>query len=112
MIVPMKKYAFLVYHAQYHDFLKELRKLGVVDVVQHTKDVDDSTRDKLLLHKQFGDSIKLLQRRKTNHVAIEIPFSDGMALMGHIRNLVFDEEQVQQRIANVNKEITHLEPWG
>ncbi len=112
MIVPMKKYAFLVYHAQYHDFLKELRKLGVVDVVQHTKDVDDSTRDKLLLHKQIGDSIKLLQRRNTNQVAIEIPFSDGMALMGHIRNLVFEEEQVQQRIANVNKEIAHLEPWG
>lgn len=108
----MKKYAFLVYHAQYHDFLKELRKLGVVDVVQRIKDVDDTTRDKMLLHKQLGDNIKNLQRRKENQTEVEIPFNDGIALMAHIRSLVFEEEQLQQRIATVNKEIAHLEPWG
>ena len=29
MIVPMKKYVFLVYHSNYIDFLDELRGLGV-----------------------------------------------------------------------------------
>ena len=34
MIVPMKKYSFLVYHAIYIDFLENLREIGVVDVIE------------------------------------------------------------------------------
>lgn len=33
MIAKMKKLTFLVYHKEYEDFLKGIRKVGVVHVV-------------------------------------------------------------------------------
>ena len=34
MIIPMKKYSFLVYHKEYLDFLQDLRKVGVLHVIE------------------------------------------------------------------------------
>ena len=34
MIVPMKKYSFLVYHREYKKFLEDLQSLGVLHVIE------------------------------------------------------------------------------
>jgi V/A-type H+/Na+-transporting ATPase subunit I len=112
MIVPMKKYTFLVYHADYHKFLEELRGLGVVDVVERTKDLDDATRDQLLEQKQISDTIKLLQRRKVDRKDAPLPLADGADIVEHVRDLITEKENLEQQLLSVNKEVANLEPWG
>jgi len=46
MIVPMLKYSFLVYHKDYTRFLKELRRLGVVHIIEKEREVPSEIRDK------------------------------------------------------------------
>ncbi len=112
MIVPMKKYSFLVYHADYSGFLENLRKLGAVDVVERTKDLDDETRDQLLEQKQLADTIKLLQRRKQEPIEKDSGFVDGTEVAHKVRELILEQETLEQQFASVNKEIAALEPWG
>ena len=112
MIVPMKKYTFLVYHADYHKFLEELRQLGVVDVVERTKDLDDETRDMLLTQKQIADTIKQLQRRTVEANDSAPAIKDGMAVVEKVRELQNEQELLEQQLLSVNKEISNLQPWG
>jgi V/A-type H+/Na+-transporting ATPase subunit I len=112
MIVPMKKYTFLVYHADYHKFLEELRQLGVVDVVEKTKDLDDETRDQLLEQKHISDTIKMLQRRKVEPKDARPAITDGIKLVEKVRELTNEEETLEQQLVSLNKEITNLQPWG
>ena len=112
MIVPMKKYTFLVYHADYHIFLEELRKLGVVDVVERTREVDDETRDLLFLQKQIADTIKQLQRRIVDKADSAPDFRDGLEVVEKVRELQNEQEALKQQLLSVNKNILNLEPWG
>ncbi len=112
MIVPMKKYAFLVYHADYQSFLEELRSLGVLDVVPRTKDFDSKTMDKLLLQKQTTDTIKLLRKRKIEPSENIAEINEGLHRVEAIKALTQEEEQIQQKLNSVEKEITNLKPWG
>lgn len=112
MIVPMKKYTFLVYHADYQKFLEELRQVGVVDVVERTKDLDDETRDQLLEQKQISDTIKLLQHRKVDITESFPSDTDGIAVVQKVRELLNEQESLEQQLISVNKEIANLEPWG
>ena len=53
MIVPMYKYAFLVHAAQYPDFLKDLRNLGVVHI---DKKVDEPSEEMQELMRHINES--------------------------------------------------------
>lgn len=112
MIVPMKKYAFLVYHADYQIFLEKLRKVGVVDIVERTKDMDDETRDQLMEQKAINDTIKLLNRRKVTQKDTPSSETDGFAIVEKVRELLNEEDSFEQQLTSVNKEIANLEPWG
>jgi len=111
MIVPMKKFTFLVYHADYQKFLEELRQVGVVDIVERTKDLDDETRDQLLEQKQIADTIKFLQRRQVEQQETT-QISDGIQVVQKVRELLNEQENLEQQLISVNKEIANLEPWG
>ena len=66
MIVPIKKYSFLVYHAIYIDFLENLREIGVVDVIEkqlgHVEEHSE-LYEKLEERKRINDLLKLLKQR-------------------------------------------------
>ncbi|MDP2424185.1 MAG: hypothetical protein U1C46_06015 [Bacteroidales bacterium] len=108
----MKRYAFLVYHADYQHFLEELRNLGVLDVVQRTREYGSKTMDKLLLQKQIDDTVKLLRRRKVEEKTASTVLSDGMQVVELVKTLTLEEEQTHQQLIALNKEIANLQPWG
>ena len=65
MIVKMQKYSFLVYHKAYIDFLKNIREIGVLHIVERT---DGTPEDENLLQKmqykaQLNKLIKDLRKR-------------------------------------------------
>ncbi len=112
MIVPMQKYTFLVFHTDYHPFLKGLRDVGVVDVVRRTQTLSEEATERLLLQRQVSDVIKQLRRRK-EEPSDEIPaFKHGSEVMDRFRELQTDIESLQQQLNTLNKEIAAAEPWG
>ena len=112
MIVPMKKYTFLVYHEDYQIFLEKLRKVGVVDIVERTKNMDDETRVQLLEQRAIQETIKLLNRRRIASKDSPSPETDGIAIVEKVRELLNEEDGFEQQLNSVNKEISNLEPWG
>lgn len=112
MIVPMQKYTFLVFHADYHPFLKGLREIGVVDIVKRSKALSVEATERLLLQRQVSEVIKQLRRRKVDPSEALPPFSHGSEVMERFRDLQSETETLQQQLASLNKEIAATEPWG
>ncbi|MGC8866313.1 MAG: V-type ATP synthase subunit I [Bacteroidales bacterium] len=108
----MHKYTFLVFHADYHPFLKGLREMGVVDIVRRTKALSEEATERLMLQRQVSEVIKQLRRRKTEAGEEKPPFSHGSEVMERFRELQAETETLQQQLASLNKEIAYTEPWG
>ncbi len=113
MIVPMKKYAFLVYHKDYLGFLSELQELGVLHVIEKKSgEIEDvALREKFSQIQQFNQLISFLQKRQIEPSG-EPYKSDGFKTFEEIRNLQSDKEHLIQQQASLKKEYSLLEPWG
>jgi len=110
MIVPMLKYAFLIYHKEYEDFLNEIRKLGVVHVIEKAFEETDSLKNKKELIHELNAVIALLKKR------IPLPSGshegDGMEIFRNAQTLYTELEANHQKLLALKKDIALLEPWG
>lgn len=111
MIVPMLKYSFLVYHKDYTRFLKELRRLGVVHIIEKEKDVPSEIRDKFDHIKEIGGVLKFLAKREIERNDADCSIS-GAEAFDIVKKAMADLEQKQQQLSGLKKEITLVEPWG
>ena len=96
----------------YLDFLEGLRKVGVVDIVERTRELDEETREKLLLRKQVSDTLRQLLRRKPATEGKSINYSNGLDVVERVNTLNQISESLAQQINALGKEITEMEPWG
>lgn len=112
MIVPMKKYSFMVYHKEYQEFLKKIRELGAVHIIEKEGTVDENPElDKLLsLHKEYSATIKQLSRLKTE----DKPASseDGETLLARYEEKTAAIEKAKTKMLQNEKELAQYEPWG
>lgn len=113
MIVPMKKYAFLVYHKDYLDFLSELQELGVLHVIEKkTGEIDDiALREKFSQIQQYNQLVSFLQKRQIEP-AKELKELDGLKIFEEIKELQIQKDQYLQQLTTLKKEQSLLEPWG
>src|SRR5690554_205273 len=114
MIVPMMKYSFLVYHADYKAFLKELKQMGVLHVQVKKQEATPEMQDLLRAYNDLLKTIRSLSvRGKDKVVSGEGPrFADGAAVWQRIREIEAELEQKQQQIGSLEKEAQLLVPWG
>lgn len=112
MIIPMKKYSFLVHHQDYRNFLDELQELGVIDIIESDVELDDEMRDKILLVKQVQNRIKFLKKRKIESEPAKESEWDGMDLLESINQLEQEQEQLQLQLNALKKEYINARPWG
>ncbi len=112
MIIPMKKYSFLVYHQNYRNFLDELQELGVIDIIERDVELDDEMRDKIFLVKQVQNRIKFLKKRKIESKPAKESEWDGMDLLESINQLEQEQEQLQLQLNALKKEYINARPWG
>ena len=63
MIAKMKKLTFLVYHKEYEDFLKGIREVGVVHVVEKAQGGAGNAelQDSIRLSSRYAAAVKTLR---------------------------------------------------
>ena len=92
MITQMKKYTFLVFHREYEAFLEQLRDLGVVHVTEKAAGMADDAHLQELLAKA-DNTRKLIAQ-------------------GAPDQLLTEKSNLEQRIANTQKEADKMAIWG
>ena len=111
MIVPIRKYTFLVYHRDYNHFLDDLSDLGVLHIVEKQTELDESTLDKLEQLKQVNEAISFVKSRDTDKKEVKTE-EDGIELAKLIREKRNKLEVFSQRHIALIKEMLQAEPWG
>ncbi len=111
MIVPIRKYTFLVYHRDYEHFLNDLGGLGVLHIVEKRTDLDENTLDKLDQLKQVNEAISFLKTRNTEKESQNTE-EDGIALAELIKEKRNKLDVFSQRKIVLIKETLQAEPWG
>ncbi|MDF9831264.1 V-type ATPase 116kDa subunit family protein [Parabacteroides sp. PF5-6] len=119
MIVPMKKYAFMVYHKEYDRFLTVLRDLGVVHVKETQSIADFDNLQKMLAErKRVSTLIRMLEKLNGEQKEVipaparQIDKIEGMALAQAIE----EQQEVKGRLLAkrqaVLKDLDYMELWG
>ena len=113
----MKKLTFLIYHKDYEQFLRDLRELGVVHVVENKLNQGQSERlEKLYMQwKQLTEAKKILEkyRDKKNPLPPNpVDVEKGYRLPQEIEKIQADAATLMQQLQISKKERDALIPWG
>jgi V/A-type H+/Na+-transporting ATPase subunit I len=113
MVVPMKKYSFLVHHSDYDDFLNGVRTVGVLHVQpKNAEPTPEASRQKLM-YKEVADIFSQLKKRKAKpEPEPVVDGMDGVAVVRSVLDLNEELENTRRELATLNKEIAAVEPWG
>lgn len=119
MIIPMRKYAFMVYHKEYDQFLQTLRDLGVVHI-KETKSISDHADLQQMINERKRVTALL---RKFKHVneqdkaitlapARELTKEEGLKLVDSIETMEDQKTQLQSVRQSLLKDIDYMGFWG
>lgn len=118
MIVPMKKYSFLVFHRDYRDFLEKLGELGVLHVIENEDtDSEESIKDD---RKEIERAERILKILKTEAGPdksgatgeAEYTVEGALELMDRIEEARERIAGIGNRLSELEKEIKKALPWG
>lgn len=116
----MTKYNFLVYHAQYADFLEKLRNLGILHVamIEQGSEVYDALRDKYALQLRVGklnESFDVMLKDSTEELGATIEglsIERGLELLAEYDALQAEEEVLLQELMTIRREQQRMSVWG
>ncbi len=116
----MIKYNFLVYHAQYADFLEKIRKIGILHIATLDKGSQayESLSDKFNLENQILKAIESCNNiLKNSETAPDAPnndasLEDGIILFENYNSLKKEEEALSANLIAAERELTRMAPWG
>ena len=113
MITPMTKYTFLIFHADYTDFLQNLRQLGVLHVAEKRMDEKQvQLENQFNLVKRYEQTIRFLYRRNQEKEENPGLFNSPLEVLERIESIQEEEGNIEQEIASLRKDINKLKPWG
>jgi V/A-type H+-transporting ATPase subunit I len=114
MIVPMKKYSFLIYHKEYTGFLNELRKTGILHVIEKQSGelADEKLREQYYLINQYNSVIKFLEKRAPEDKSESVEAADAHKILQEIKNIQSEVENKTQQLSSLKKDIELVRPWG
>ncbi len=111
MIEPMVKYSFLIYHNDYRKFLLDMRRHGVLHIIEKEKDVPSEIRDKFEHIKDVKAVIKYLSKREVEKSKQDCRVP-GSEVFDTVKNAMQNLEQKQQKLNALKKEHGLIKPWG
>ena len=111
MIIPMRKYSFLIFHRDYEAFLQKLKDLGVVHIIEQNKDASEDLLVKYQEIQRFNKHIKFLKKR---NIEESEPASDksGKEIIEEIEKFDKAKETLEAKLTLLKKELNYSEPWG
>ncbi len=112
MIVPMHKYAFLVFHADYSVFLENLKELGVLHVIQSANEPTPAIQDAIQQVSEVSKLLVYLKKYSADSDTKSAVTGDAQELIATIKKLRVDLEQLGQAHLALDKSIKQLLPWG
>ncbi len=113
MIVPMKKYSFLIYHKEYDDFTLKLRELGLVHVSLFTNEKNKQVENLFKKLEDFNEIVRFLNSYKDKDSKEPQAISqDAEQITADIREKIKLLEVKNQQKALSQKIIASLLPWG
>ena len=118
MITKMKKFDFLVYHAQYDDFLEQLRNIGVLHIatLENNNDGCELLIEKFNLKKRIDSIVDTLIKTIDLNTPLtettEKNFDNGMLLLEKAETLLSEQEETKQKLALAEKEYDRISVWG
>ena len=111
MIIPMKKYSFLIHHLDYDQFLIELQNLGVLDVIDRNVEPAEETYNLIQKVKQYKKVIKFLEG-KAEDKKPKPGDKTADEVLYEIIDLQNEIESSKQKINSLDKVYRTLRPWG
>lgn len=113
MIVPMKKYSFLVYHREYEEFLQQIQELGVVHVIEkESGDIEnEELNEQYSKIKEISNAIKFLEKRDVER-SNESNERNAEKVLSDLHNIQRTFEDAHSKLETLKKEISLMEPWG
>lgn len=117
MVAKMKKFTFLIYHKEYNDFLKDLRELGLMHVVENRVNQRENQHLEAFnaQYKQLSEAKKTLQKYTDKKSPVQpLPANGqrGHELPREIETLQNERTQLLQQLQVTTKERNALLPWG
>lgn len=118
MIVKMDKYAFLIYYKEYNTFLKTLRSLGVLHIIEKQSIVNNEELQQFLAQrKRIASVLRYFKalNSETKVTSASTPLVDrieGLAILSNIEELQEKKKSLQARLQQIEKEISEMELWG
>ncbi len=113
MIVKMHKYSFLVFHADYEDFLEGMKNLGVLHIIESSNEPSDDMLQQMKQSQELERTVAYLQRIKVDKDGIPRPsISGGESVLNEVARIQVLLEQLGQQKMAVEKDIRQFEPWG
>lgn len=112
MIVPMYKYSFLVYHAVYKDFLKDIRKIGVVHINEKTKEPTPEMQELFRHLTEVERAIKKLEWLSPEETPVKPEFTHGLQVFQRIKEIEKEIEHNHHQVVHLEKEQKQMLPWG
>lgn len=111
MISPMIKYSFLIYHKEYLQFLEELQNLGMLHIIQKTKEVNEQIKQSLNEIGELNKTIKLLEKR--NVIEKPVDYSvDGFAVLEKIKRHIEEIALIELEQEELGRDIQKAIPYG
>lgn len=119
MIIPMRKYAFMVYHKEYEEFLSDLRELGVVHIMETKSVTDFEDLQKMVAERKRVTSLiryfkKLNDEQKNVELAParDLNKQEGMALVQSIEDTQEEQNKLAIKRQAVQKDLDYMDIWG
>lgn len=111
MIQPMVKYSFLVFHKEYRKFLIDMRRIGLLHIIEKEKELTPEIIDKYEHIKDVDNVVRFLSKRNVQRAGGDCKIT-GSEAFDTVKTAMADLEAKQQQLNIVNKEIALIEPWG
>lgn len=115
----MKKYAFMVFHREYDQFLSSLRDLGVVHI-KETKSIADqeNLQNMLSERKRVNTLLRLFKKINSDNKdsviapARDITLEEGSKLVDKVEKLQDKEAHLKADKQATYKDISYMDLWG
>jgi V/A-type H+/Na+-transporting ATPase subunit I len=110
MIVPMYKYAFLVYHSAYKDFLKDIRKIGVVHISTKTNEPTPEMQELFRHLNEVDKAAKKLDMLEPEKAETKPEFKTGEEVFNRLKSMEKEMEHNHHQVLQLEKEKNNCSP--